>query len=172
MIGMLYASYLIQKFVSPHQGLLLSGFLGGLYSSTMTTFAIAPCARSAGEPLEVAAALVAPSEMMYVRVVGLVAIFDRNVALRVAPLFLLLAAVTAAVAYLMWRRVPHTVHAAPVQTASQRNPLELNSAALFAIVLVVMAVATHYAMGASVAMTNASTICAADTGDCICRSRR
>ena len=89
---------------------------------------------------------------MYVRMIGLVAIFDWSVALRVAPLFLLLAAVTAAVAYLMWRRVPHTVRAAPVQTASQRNPLELNSAALFAVLLVVMAVATHYAMGASPAL--------------------
>ena len=150
--GISYASYLLQKFVFPREGLLLSGFLGGLYSSTVTTFVIARRTRSAGAPLEIAAALVAPSAMMYVRMIGLVAIFDWNVALRVAPLFLLLAAVTAAVAYLMWRRVPHTVRAAPVQTASQRNPLELNSAALFAVLLVVMAVATHYAMGASPAL--------------------
>ena len=144
--GISYVSYLLQKFVFPRAGLLLSGFLGGLYSSTVTTFVIARRSRSAGEPLEIAAALVAPSAMMYVRMVGLVAIFDRNLALRVAPLFLLLAAIMAAIAVLMWRRVPHTARAAPAQTASQRNPLELHAAALFAALLVIMAAAAHYAI--------------------------
>lgn len=146
--GISYASYLLQKFVFPNQGLLLSGFLGGLYSSTMTTFVIARSTRDAGHPLEVAAALVAPSAMMYVRMIGLVAIFDRAVALRVAPWFLLLAIVTAAVAVLMSRRVPRTSAPARVDGAPSRNPLELNSAAVFAVLLVVMAVAAHYAMAA------------------------
>jgi len=68
--GISYASYLLQKFVFPRAGLLLSGFLGGLYSSTVTTFVIERRSRSAGEPLEIAAALVAPSAMNLETAVG------------------------------------------------------------------------------------------------------
>jgi uncharacterized membrane protein (DUF4010 family) len=114
----------------------------------MTTLVIARRTRDAGHPLEVAAALVAPTSMMYVRMVGLVAIFDRAVALRVAPWFLLLAIVTAAVALLMSRRVPGTPETARVDSAPSRNPLELSAAAVFALLLAVMAVAAHYAMAA------------------------
>jgi len=84
--------------------------------------------------------------MMYARMIGLVAIFDPSIALRIAPWFLLLAVVTAAVSYLMWRRVRHNVPATPEETTPQHNPLELSSAALFATLLVVMAVATRYSM--------------------------
>jgi uncharacterized membrane protein (DUF4010 family) len=144
--GISYASYLLQKFIFPSGGLLLSGFLGGLYSSTATTFTIARRTRDGGAaPLEIAAALTAPSSMMYLRMVVLVAIFDGNVSLRIAPLFLVLSGVTAGVAYWMSRRVPRTARAASIRSASQRNPLELSSAALFAVLLVVMAVAARLA---------------------------
>lgn len=144
--GISYASYLLQRFAFPRQGLVLSGFLGGLYSSTATTFMIARRVRDSGAPLEVAAALIAPSSMMYLRMVGLVAIFDGNVVLAIGPWFLLLAAVTAGVAVAMARRAPRAGRAAPFQSASERNPLELPSAALLAAMLVVMAVAARYAM--------------------------
>ena len=142
--GISYASYLLQKFVFPRAGLLLSGFLGGLYSSTATTFAIARRTRDGGEPLATAAALVAPSAMMYVRMVGLVAIFDRSAALRIAPWFLLLAGLTAGMAWLMWRFASHDTRSAPPAAAPHRNPLELSSAALFALMLVIMAAAATY----------------------------
>lgn len=144
--GISYASYLLQTFVFPRAGLLLTGFVGGLYSSTMTTFVIARRTRTAGEPLEVAGALIAPSAMMYLRMVGLVAVFDGDVALGVTPWFLVLAGITAAAAWLMSRRAQHETSSAPVQPAAQRNPLELSSAALFAVLLVVMAMAAQYAI--------------------------
>jgi len=144
--GISYASYLLQTFVFPRSGLLLTGIIGGLYSSTLTTYVIARRTRDTGAPLEVSAALIAPSGMMYLRMIGLVAIFDRSVALRVAPLFLALSALTVLVAWLMWRRVPVIARAAAPEPTSQRNPLELSSAALFAVLLVAMAVAARYAM--------------------------
>ncbi|MGZ5729688.1 MAG: MgtC/SapB family protein [Burkholderiales bacterium] len=145
--GISYASYLLRKFIFPSGGLLLSGFLGGLYSSTATTVTIARRTRDEGAaPLEIAAALTAPSSMMYLRMVVLVAIFDGDVSLRIAPLFLVLSGVTAGVAYWMSRRVPRTAGAASIRSESQRNPLELSSAALFAVLLVVMAVAARLAL--------------------------
>jgi len=144
--GISYASYLLQSFVFPRAGLLLTGIIGGLYSSTMTTYVIARRTRDTGAPLEVTAALIAPSGMMYVRMIGLVAVFDRSIALQVAPLFLALSALTVVVAWLMWRRVPAIARAAAPRPTAHRNPLELSSAALFAVLLVVMAVAARYAM--------------------------
>lgn len=144
--GISYASYLLQTFVFPRAGLLLTGFVGGLYSSTMTTFVIARRTRTAGDSREVAAALVAPSAMMYLRMVGLVAVFDRDVAFGVTPWFLMLAGITSAAAWLMSRRAQHKTPSAPVESAAQRNPLELSSAALFAVLLVVTAMAAQFAI--------------------------
>ncbi|HSQ02753.1 MAG TPA: DUF4010 domain-containing protein, partial [Burkholderiales bacterium] len=91
--GISYASYLLQTFAFPRKGLLLSGFLGGLYSSTVTTFVIARRSRDlAGSSRETAAALVAATAMMYFRLIMLVAIFDLSVALKIAPLFVVLGA--------------------------------------------------------------------------------
>ena len=145
--GISYASYLLQKFAFPRQGLVMSGFLGGLYSSTATTFVIARGARDHESALEVAGALIAPSAMMYLRLIGFVAIFDRDVALRVAPWFLLLSAIVAVAAVAIARRAgTRAARAAPVKTASERNPLELPSAALLAALLVAMAVAARFVM--------------------------
>ena len=144
--GISYASYLLQTFVFPRAGLLLTGFVGGLYSSTMTTFMIARGSRAGGEALELAGAMIAPSAMMYLRMIGLVAIFERGLALQVAPLFFGLSLLAAVAAWSLWRRVPASARGLAVQSASKRNPLELSSAALFAVLLIVMAVAARYAM--------------------------
>jgi uncharacterized membrane protein (DUF4010 family) len=129
--GLSYASYLLQRYAFPRDGLVLSAFLGGLYSSTLTTFAIARRTRDTGDVGHVTAALIAPTSMMYVRMVGLVAIFDWAVALRVAPWFLFLAAGTAATSWLIWRNASRPALVPPA--APDRNPLELSAAALPAV---------------------------------------
>jgi uncharacterized membrane protein (DUF4010 family) len=145
--GVSYASYLLQSFAFPRKGLLLSGFLGGLYSSTVTTYVIARRSRHlASSSPEIAAGLIAATAMMYFRLTVLVAIFDINVALNIAPLFLVLALATAVLAYIMAQDSPGATPATPLEASLQRNPLELTAAALFAALLIVMAIATHFAL--------------------------
>ncbi len=143
-----YASYLMQTFAFPRKGLLLSGFLGGFYSSTVTTLVIARRSRDFGveRAREIAAALIAATAMMYFRLIVLVSVFDIDVAWRLAPLFVALGGATAALAYRMARDISGASPAAPLEAALQRNPLELSAAALFALLLVLMAIATHFAL--------------------------
>ena len=143
--GISYASYLLQNFAFPERGLLLSGFLGGLYSSTATTLVIARRTREHPVGREIAGALTAATATMYLRMTVLVAVFDTTAALRIAPLFVALAAVTTLIAVLL-SRGGASAGARPFHAAAQRNPLELHTALVFATVLVVMAMATQFAL--------------------------
>jgi len=139
-----YASYLLQRFVTPSRGDLTVAFLGGLYSSTATTVVLARAA--ATEPTTNAAAqagIILATAIMYLRILLIVAIFDLPLALGVAPTALALCAVGAVLAALQYRRARPT--APTVGRARPRNPLELTAAAIFALLFVVTSIATEWA---------------------------
>jgi uncharacterized membrane protein (DUF4010 family) len=145
--GLSYASYLLQRFVFKRQALLLSGILGGMYSSTMTTFVIARRTRNQpGNGGRVAGAIVAATGMMYFRMLVVVAVFDLRAALGLAPLFVALGALMLLVAFILGRGEGGGAQAATLGEDWQRNPLELTGAVAFGCVLVVMATATRFAM--------------------------
>ncbi len=145
--GISYMSYVLQAFIFPHKGLLISGLLGGLYSSTASTLVIARRTRKlAGSGNETAAALIAATAMMYFRLIVLVAIFDPAVALLLAAPFAALGLLALAFAYAIQRRAAGATPASAIEIVPQRNPLELNAAAVFALLLVVMAAATQFAL--------------------------
>ena len=145
--GISYLSYVLQAFVFPQKGLLLSGLLGGLYSSTASTLVIARRTRNLEDSgHEIAAALIAATAMMYFRLVVLVAVFDPGNAMRLAVPFLALGALTLLAAYVTLRCAPDTARAPAIQAGLQSNPLEINAAAIFALMLVVMAIATQLAL--------------------------
>jgi len=81
-----YASYLLQRFVAPAKAGLLIAVLGGLYSSTATTVVLARRARA-----EVAATrqtqtgVVLATSIMYVRLLIVIAVFNRPLAFAIAP---------------------------------------------------------------------------------------
>ena len=95
---------------------------------------------------EIAAALIAATAMMYFRLIALAAVFDIAIAIRLAPLFVMLGAATSGVALVFSRTAAAAAPNPAVSAALQRNPLELNSAGLFALMLVIMSVATHFAV--------------------------
>ena len=145
--GISYMSYVLQVFVFPQKGLLISGLLGGLYSSTASTLMIARRTRDlAGNGNETAAALVAATAMMYFRLIILVAIFNPAVALLLAAPLAALGLLALAFAYAMQRRAASATPVSAIGTVLRRNPLELSAAAVFALLLVVMAIATQFAL--------------------------
>ena len=105
-----YASYLVQRYLVPRQGSLLAALLGGLYSSTATTVALAREARAQPErQAELSAGIVLATAIMYLRIAVVIAIFDWQLALALAPTLLglsLLAAGLAALCYWRGRRRP------------------------------------------------------------------
>ena len=138
-----YASYLLQRFVAPAGSNLAVAFLGGLYSSTATTVVLARTARA--EPASNAAAqagIILATAVMYLRILVIVAVFDPQLAGALAPTMLLSLA-GAMAAGLQYRRARGNVSAA--QGTKPRNPLEFGAALVFAVLFVVVSVATQWA---------------------------
>ncbi|HLI23131.1 MAG TPA: DUF4010 domain-containing protein [Stellaceae bacterium] len=139
-----YASYLLQRFWAAGDSALAVAFLGGLYSSTATTVVLA---RAAGaNPATGAAAqagMMLATAMMYLRILAIIAVFDLSLAAALAPAMLALFALGAVAAALQFRLLAR--RAAATTGTSPRNPLELTAAAIFAILFVVISIATQWA---------------------------
>ncbi len=139
-----YGSYVLQR-LTRDQGVLLAASLGGAYSSTVTTVVLAR--RSTREPTSrlYSAGILLASGMMYLRLAILLALFNRDLMIRLALPFVLLAALAIAFAWLWSRRGEAP---APDQGGGfePRNPLEISAALLFALLFVAMLAATHLAI--------------------------
>jgi len=140
-----YASYLAQKLTKGRGGVLLAGFLGGAYSSTVTTVALSRRAKTAEQPHVFAAAILIASGAMYLRLLVLVALFNRALAGSLWAAFLVLGGVAIVFGWL-WSRKPDATKAAGQSSLEARNPLELTTAFIFALVFVIMLIATQLAL--------------------------
>jgi uncharacterized membrane protein (DUF4010 family) len=139
-----YASYLLQRFLAPADSDLAVALLGGLYSSTATTVVLARAA--AAQPATSATAqagMMLATSVMYLRILAIIAVFDWGLAQSLAAVMVALFVIGAIVAALQYRRAsrPSTAAAA----TAPRNPLEITAAALFALLFVVISIATEWA---------------------------
>jgi uncharacterized membrane protein (DUF4010 family) len=143
---MSYGSYLLRRYVAPPGGDLWIAALGGLYSSTATTVVLARRAGVDRAALPRAlAGIILATALMYLRLLAIIAVFNLPLALALAPRLATLAAVGFILAVWQYRRAG----AAPVQSeaetaAGPRNPLELSAAALFAVLFVVISIASSW----------------------------
>ncbi|MDE2121055.1 MAG: DUF4010 domain-containing protein, partial [Betaproteobacteria bacterium] len=147
-----YAGYLAHTYLFPRASTLLTGLLGGVYSSTAATVVLARQARQ--DPLlarQAPAATVLATAVMYVRLWAVIALLgNRDAALSLALPFGGLCALSLGIAWLLWRRAGRDL-AEPTRLDS-RNPLDLPVAFLFAGLFVVFAaltgfVTTHFGIG-------------------------
>ncbi len=136
-----YGSYLL-LLATKKSGILLSALLGGAYSSTVTTVALAKRASGEKHPHLFSAATLIASSMMYLRLTILVAIFNGAlVRLLFAP-FLVLAGV-AGIAGWLWSRVPDGPPEELHRQFQHENPLALRAAFLFAGLFVLILIITQ-----------------------------
>jgi uncharacterized membrane protein (DUF4010 family) len=124
---------------------LLSALLGGAYSSTVTTIALARRSASEQQPHLFSGGTLIASGMMYLRLALLLALFNHAL-LRVLGLPFILLACSAALAGWLWSRIPDSSEHASIRKLEPGNPLELRAALLFAVLFVTMMVATHLAV--------------------------
>jgi uncharacterized membrane protein (DUF4010 family) len=140
-----YGSYVLQRATREKGGLILAAVLGGMYSSTVTTVALAR--RSLGEenPYLFSGSILVASGVMYLRLIVLLGIFNRALMLSLAPAFAVLAVVAIAIGWYWSSRSEK--NAADVEHHHQpKNPLELGTALVFALVFLAMLVGTHLAL--------------------------
>ncbi|MGC1450621.1 MAG: MgtC/SapB family protein [Candidatus Sulfotelmatobacter sp.] len=137
-----YGSYVLQKITKESGGVVLAAFLGGAYSSTVTTVAMSRRAAREQRPHLFAGGILIASGVMYLRLVALLTLFNRPLGAMLAPAFLVLAAVAIAAGW-FWSRRPDAQATAIKREFEPSNPLELLTAFLFAAFFVAILVATQ-----------------------------
>ena len=143
--GISYGSYVIQKLAKGRGGLLLAAILGGAYSSTLTTIVLAKRATRDAREYLVSGAILIASGVMYLRLAVLLALFNRELMTRLAPTFLVLAAVGIGTGWL-WSRRDRSISGQPIEAPEPRNPLEVRTASGFALLFVAMLIASDLAV--------------------------
>ena len=145
--GISYLSYLLRRYVFRESGILVSGIVGGLYSSTATISVLARKSRtvSADEAPDYASAMLLAVSMMFLRFLILIGIFSREALAAVYPYLLAMALVAAGVAWWLHRR-RRVSPEAPADEDDTGNPLEFKVALIFALLFVVFTLLTHYTL--------------------------
>lgn len=147
--GISYLSYLLKRYVFRESGILVSGIVGGLYSSTATISVLARKSRqaSAEEAPEYVAAMLWAVSMMFLRFLILISIFSTETAGEIYPYMLLMSGVSGGVAwYLHTRRSKASGVRRGAEEDDGSNPLEFKVALIFAVLFVVFTILTHYTL--------------------------
>jgi uncharacterized membrane protein (DUF4010 family) len=144
--GISYASYLLKKFVFPKSGIILTGILGGLYSSTATTVILAKKSREGSGGKKIIPAIFSATTMMYLRIFLLSLFFNRNIALVLIIPFVILMIISALLTYYFIRISRGRDEIPEVVVPSHRNPLEFKTAIVFAGLFIIFALITGFVM--------------------------
>jgi uncharacterized membrane protein (DUF4010 family) len=140
-----YISYLLQRYLPQRDMALMPAILGGAYSSTAATVVLAKRLREGGAPrADISAGIVAATAVMYVRLGIIIAIFDWHIALTLAPALAALCLIGVALAAYEWHRARARTHDGGLAVPPS-NPLQIPTAIIFAVLLVVISVISAWA---------------------------
>jgi uncharacterized membrane protein (DUF4010 family) len=144
--GISYFSYLLQKFVFRKSGLILSGMLGGLYSSTATTLILSKKSREANNTTRLyGASILIATSMMYLRVLILMLIFNYTLAMLALPYIVVLFIILFGIALILFFSSPKTEKGL-LPVAGEKNPLELKIALIFSLLFLLFSFLTNYTL--------------------------
>lgn len=144
--GISYISYLLKKFVFPDSGIILTGILGGLYSSTATTVIIARREKKGSACEQAVSAIMTANGMMYLRILVLAFLFNSAIATALSIPLLFLFVICIVLAKISGKKDDSISPslAESMNTAGNKNPLELKTAVVFGILFVFFAIITEY----------------------------
>ncbi len=144
--GISYVSYLIQKFFFPKKGLMITGLLGGMYSSTATTVVLARKSKSQDvSTIQISSATILATAMMFLRILILAFIFDTTLAYKLLTPFVSLALFSMLVSWLILK-IGKREKNMDFKQVETKNPLEFKTALLFVILFVILALLTKFVM--------------------------
>jgi len=133
-----FAAYCAVKIVGADRGILWTGFLGGLVSSTAVSIHLARLGKSLDHPDILAAGVLVASATMFVRVLLLTALLGPGLAWPLSAPLLSMAGVLFGSAFVYSRRSKTTA----IEAVRLRNPVELTAAFRFTALLAVVLVAS------------------------------
>ncbi|MGV8133612.1 MAG: MgtC/SapB family protein [Mangrovibacterium sp.] len=146
--GVSYVSYLVKKFIFPDSGIMLTGVLGGIYSSTTTTVILARKEKKEGTGIQSVSAIMLANGMMYLRVLVLAYVFNQSIGLMLTIPFLVMFGIAWGLSRLLLKsnREQAGKEVRTESDAVSKNPLELRTAAIFGVLFVVFALITQHVM--------------------------
>jgi uncharacterized membrane protein (DUF4010 family) len=167
--GLDFAGYLLVKALGAEHGFGLTGLLGGLVSSTALTLGFAR--RSQDQPAQcnaLALGILVAWTVMFVRVVGEVAVVEASLVPRVLPMLAALGVVGLAATAVL-HRMRRAAKPATAALDTAKNPLELGSAVRFGLLYALITLGAKaaqeyagdaglYAAGALAGMTDVDAI--------------
>ena len=136
-----YISYLVQKYIFPSKGVLLTGILGGAYSSTATTVVLSKKAQAVQDTNMFTASIISATFMMYLRLLIIAAIFNIEVLKVIATPYIVFGLITLIISFVYYKKA--TNETSKIET-EDRNPLELGTAFVFAILFIVTMFITNF----------------------------
>ena len=140
-----YLSYLLKKFVFKNSGVLISGILGGLYSSTATTIILSKKSKtSATAGNHYAAGIILATTMMYLRILILVFIFNITLFNELLPSFTVLIIVSSVTALVLMKFGNKNIEQTDDIIEVDKNPLEFKVALMFTLLYVAFTFITYY----------------------------
>jgi uncharacterized membrane protein (DUF4010 family) len=129
-----YGSYVLQKLTKGRGGIELAALLGGAYSSTVTTVVMARRAAREHRPQLFAGSILIASGVMYLRLIILLALFNRQLMSLLWMPFLAFAALAIGGGWLWTRRADANAQAVQ-REFEPKNPLELMKILRIAVAL-------------------------------------
>ncbi|MFA4851051.1 MAG: DUF4010 domain-containing protein [Bacteroidales bacterium] len=140
-----YLSYLLKKFVFKNSGIIISGILGGLYSSTATTIILSKKSKtSAITGNQYAAGIILATTMMYLRVLILMAIFNLVLFNELLLSFVVLIFVSGITAVVLLKLKKKVIAENDDIIGNDKNPLEFKVALMFTLLYVAFTFVTYY----------------------------
>ncbi len=144
--GISYLSYLIQKFIFPSNGIIVTGFLGGMYSSTATTVVLARKSKNSNVAInKISSAIILATGVMFIRVLLLSFVFNASVAKALLIPLSILTLLTFVIAWISYK-FGNEGSDSKVDKSKTKNPLEFKTALLFAVLFIVFTLLTKYVM--------------------------
>ncbi len=139
-----YFSYLLKKFVFKKSGTIITGILGGLYSSTAITVILARKSKETEEAKnQYASAIIFATTMMYLRILIIIFIFNAALFKFILPYFLIMilaSAITGTIIYYI-KKNEDVIEA---EIYSDKNPLEFRVALIFMVLFIAFSFITNY----------------------------
>ena len=129
-----YISYILQKYFLASGGIVVTGVLGGVYSSTATTVVLAK--KSVSNIVQ--GSIVLATGVMYLRLLAIIFIFNENLAKNLIFPFFSLFFVSLGVFFVLSKKGDK------INTEFNSNPLEMQVAFIFAGLFIIMALITQF----------------------------
>jgi uncharacterized membrane protein (DUF4010 family) len=147
--GISYAGYLVQTYLFPSKGIFLTGLIGGTYSSTATTVVLSKKVKILPKNHVITASIIAATCMMYLRLLVIAFIFNKEVAKSLFLPMVILVLFIAVVTFIYYKK---GMKSTQVLQTEDKNPLELGTAFIFAFLFILMMllsnfVISHYGWG-------------------------